>query len=62
MNLVKVHLVSILEIRSIGVLYKALDVIHGREVALKVEKKDKSRRILENEYDFLRRLQRNYCP
>lgn len=48
--------VSQFRLKYAGILYKAYDLAQRCETALKVEKKDKSRRILENEYDFLRRL------
>jgi predicted Ser/Thr protein kinase len=39
------------------VIWQAYDSLLDKEVALKMEKPDKARRILQNEYNFLRKLQ-----
>ncbi|CDW88824.1 serine threonine protein kinase [Stylonychia lemnae] len=44
-------------IKFLGVIYQAFDIYAQRDVALKMEKKDKARKILQNEYSFLKRLQ-----
>jgi len=41
----------------LGVLYSAYDYLRKETVALKVEKTDKSKRILQLEYDILKNLQ-----
>jgi predicted Ser/Thr protein kinase len=40
-----------------GVLYSALDKYTGETVALKIEKADKSKKILQFEYQVLKKLQ-----
>lgn len=40
----------------LGVIYHAIDHKHNCEVALKMEKADKAKKILIGEYDFLKKL------
>ena len=48
---------SINQIVIIGKVFKAFDNITNQEVALKVEKEDKNKKILKFEYDILQDLQ-----
>jgi predicted Ser/Thr protein kinase len=48
---------SINQIVIIGEVFKAFDNITNQEVALKVEKEDKNKKILKFEYDILQDLQ-----
>ena len=50
---------SNLSLINSGKLYKAYDKIQSCDVALKVEKEDKSKKILKFEYEILRNLQSN---
>ena len=55
----KLHIISILLNFlpwSIGYIYEAFDSQMGRNVALKMEKKDKSKNILKFEYQVLQHL------
>ena len=40
----------------LGVTYQASDRLKSIDVALKMEKQDKARKILKSEYEFLRKL------
>ena len=42
---------------SFSVTYHASDLEQGIDVAIKMEKQDKARKILKSEYEFLRKLQ-----
>lgn len=47
---------------KIGKIYRAFDKKLNKEVALKIEKEDKHKKILKLEYEILKSLQGNISP